>query len=157
MVLGMKRTYGIKPVNCHLVKRDNIFTVRFYSISMGRYKMTNLIMSLNLIKNLQVFIIPFHNSRVNIKGCVNYPVLSIKLSMKRPETKLDLAMKRLFNVKNWNAKWVLACKLLFVNQCLYLLKVKDRGMGIQLTADDYIFAIRADIYAVRALWLRDQE
>ena len=79
------------------------------------------------------------------------------LVVQGPETQFRLAVCRFFHIEYRNAVRIFSGIFMLFDQVLDRVPAIDGGMRIELAADDDVFAVGADIDAVRRFRFRDQK
>ena len=77
--------------------------------------------------------------------------------MQWPEAQFKLSVERFFHIQNRNTVRVCTRVVFVFDQFLDFVEAVDRGMRVELTADDDVLTVRRNVDAVRRLRLRDQE
>ena len=154
-VLRKQRSNLVEAVERPLVHRDQVGAIRADGVALGRHDVTDVVVNLDLLGDLEVLDRPLGHRRLDEDRGVGV-ALVVVLGVKRTETDLDLAPNAVRERKNRNAERVLAVVLLRVDEALDLLEAVDRGMRVELARNDQLLAIGGDIHAVRALGLANE-
>ena len=157
MVLWMQWSHRIETIDCQLVERHQIFAIRCFGVALHRHQMADVVVDMQLIQHLAFTVVPLGNHGIHIDRGVDSTLLGVVLGMQRTKTHIDLSMQGILQRNDRHAVGVFGFEFSGFDSRLNLLEAVYPGVAVQLTGDDDVFSVRADISTVRALGLWHQE
>src|SRR5262245_5334253 len=154
------RAFGLRRADVQmasvreLVQSDDVFAVGIDRVAFGRAEVADVVSHRNLVNQFPRAEFPLGDGALDEEAGVGVALI-VELRVERAQAHVDLGVFDLVVVQDRDAV-LIACEVFVMNGGHHLLEVERRRDRLQLAAADDVFAVGADVDAVRRLAAGDQ-